>query len=146
MQEGAELQVFTVSAPLRSKTCLLSIGFVRFAKFFSSYLPVVVKPQVSVTPRRMIVGVADTVTFRCSASVGFPAATLRWERGDGRRLPDFSKFFSRSGIFKIWAASRPDEGEYLCTASNSGGESVMRVQLLVRGREPLVVGNFHNDP
>ncbi|XP_028393916.1 basement membrane-specific heparan sulfate proteoglycan core protein-like isoform X2 [Dendronephthya gigantea] len=99
----------------------------------SLHVGVVVKPQVSVTPRKRIVDVADTVKFRCSASAGFPAATLRWERGDGRRLPRFSKFFSRTGVFKILAASRRDEGEYMCTASNTGGESVMRVQLLVRG-------------
>lgn len=96
---------------------------------------VVVKPQVSVTPRKQIVDVADTVKFRCSASAGFPAATLLWQRGDGRQLPQFSKFFSRTGVFKILAASRRDEGEYMCTARNTGGESVMRVQLLVKGRE-----------
>ena len=94
-----------------------------------------VKPQVSVTPRKQIVDVADTVKFRCSASAGFPAATLLWQRGDGRQLPQFSKFFSRTGVFKILAASRRDEGEYMCTARNTGGESVMRVQLLVKGRE-----------
>ena len=94
-----------------------------------------VKPQVSVTPRKQIVDVADTVTFRCSASAGFPAATLRWRRGDGRQLPQFSTFSTRTGVFKILAASRRDEGEYMCTARNTGGESVMRVQLLVKGRD-----------
>ena len=104
--------------------------------YFCPFL-VVVKPQVSVTPRRQIVDVADTVKFRCSAFAGFPAATLQWERGDGRQLPQFSKFLSRTGVFKILAASRRDEGEYMCTARNTGGESVMRVQLLVRGKERL---------
>ncbi|CAB4004005.1 basement membrane-specific heparan sulfate proteoglycan core -like, partial [Paramuricea clavata] len=101
----------------------------------SLHVGVVVKPQVSVSPRKQIVDVADTVKFRCSASAGFPSATLLWQRGDGRQLPQFSTFFSRTGVFKILAASRRDEGEYMCTARNTGGESVMRVQLLVKGRE-----------
>lgn len=90
---------------------------------------------MSVTPHQQIVDVADTVKFRCSASAGFPAATLRWRRANGRKLPQFSKFLSRTGVFKILAASRRDEGEYMCTATNSGGKSVMRVQLLVKGKE-----------
>ena len=98
-----------------------------------------VSPEVSVTPKKQIVDVADTVTFRCSASAGFPAATLHWQRGDGRQLPQFSTFSTRTGVFKILAASRRDEGEYMCTARNTGGESVMRVQLLVKGRDYRVV-------
>lgn len=102
-----------------------------FANFTFS---VVVKPEVTVSPRKQTVDVANTVKFRCSASAGFPAATLHWERKDGRRLPRFSKFFRRTGVFKILAASRRDEGEYRCIARNTGGESTMDVLLLVKGR------------
>ena len=122
---------YTVPLHIPAMSCSTSIKLNKKCRVF---LLVVVKPRVSVTPRRQIVDVADTVEFRCSASAGFPAPTLRWLRGEGRQLPHLSKFFSRSGIFKILAASRRDEGEYMCTASNSGGESVMRVQLLVKGK------------
>ncbi|XP_046850940.1 basement membrane-specific heparan sulfate proteoglycan core protein-like [Xenia sp. Carnegie-2017] len=99
----------------------------------SLHVGVVVKPEVTVSPRKQTVDVANTVKFRCSASAGFPAATLHWERKDGRRLPRFSKFFTRTGVFKILAASRRDEGEYRCIARNTGGESTMDVLLLVKG-------------
>lgn len=108
--------------------------FFYFFFFSLSKITVVVKPQVSVSPQKQIVDIAQRVTFRCSASAGFPAATLRWERGDGRQLPRFSKFVERVGLFKILAASRRDEGEYMCIASNQGGDSIMKVKLLVKGR------------
>lgn len=98
-----------------------------------SPITVVVKPQVSASPQRQVVAIAEAVTFRCSAT-GFPAATLRWQREDGRQLPRFIKFLRTVGLFKISAASREDEGEYMCIASNSGGDSVMKVQLLVKGK------------
>ena len=98
---------------------------------------VMVRPQVAVSPKHQVVDIAQAVTFRCSASAGFPAPTLRWQRGGSTSLPLFSTFVR--GLFKILAASRDDEGEYMCIASNTGGSSVMKVQLLVKGQLPCYV-------
>lgn len=51
----------------------------------------------------------------------------------------FEQLVYNSEVLRIPAASRTDEGEYICTASNSAGTDSASTFLYVRGRQTIKI-------
>lgn len=78
---------------------------------------------------RIDVFVDDSAEFRCIAT-GTPQPRIEWTRPGGVRLP--SHAVVDNGYLRISRVRKDDQGEYICTASNSAGEDHVTGVLIVR--------------
>ncbi|CAM1303015.1 Uncharacterised protein r2_g1302 [Pycnogonum litorale] len=68
------------------------------------------------------VGQGLQVTLNCYVS-GFPIKSIAWSRADSKSyMPSTSKTL-RNGTLIISKVAKRDQGRYMCTASNGGGQS-----------------------
>ena len=92
----------------------------------------IIKPQISVRPRFQTVDFKRAAYFECSAT-GFPAPELSWYRKRSQESNNRYAFTSKGSLY-IPVAETEDEGEYICSAQNTGGVSTMTAVLYVRGK------------
>ncbi|GFO45203.1 basement membrane-specific heparan sulfate proteoglycan core protein, partial [Plakobranchus ocellatus] len=85
-------------------------------------------PSVNIQVSNDIVNAGATVEFRCDVS-GDPAPKVTWTRLQGELPPQHS---TEKGVLVIYNVQAQDTGVYICTASNSIGESRQSVNLLVQ--------------
>lgn len=86
--------------------------------------PVVVAATPSVT-----VVEGKTALLRCNVT-GIPVPTLTWSRKDGKMLNRRFRLQSE-GTLEIAVAETKDAGQYICMATNKGGNSTSSVALYV---------------
>uniref|UniRef100_A0ABM0MP99 Basement membrane-specific heparan sulfate proteoglycan core protein-like n=1 Tax=Saccoglossus kowalevskii TaxID=10224 RepID=A0ABM0MP99_SACKO len=86
------------------------------------------EPTVSIDPSYLRVNEGDKVEFRCTAT-GFPPPQLEWTGGQGGVLSLTHTFVN--GLFTIEEATRSDEAEYFCKATNDVGTATVRTVLYV---------------
>ena len=89
-------------------------------------------PRVRLVEERIYVEVDSDVEFQCIAT-GVPEPRIEWTGAGGARLP--SHAVVEDGFLRIPRVRRDDEGEYVCTASNSAGRSDVTGTLIVRERK-----------
>ncbi|KAK6175562.1 hypothetical protein SNE40_014001 [Patella caerulea] len=94
-------------------------------------------PVVRIEPRYVQVQYGDAVELLCTAS-GNPQPVVEWFRGNGDPLQ--SSVSVVNGLFKIASATKNDESEYYCKATNSAGMAQVRTIVYVTGQpvEPEV--------
>lgn len=88
------------------------------------------KPQLSIWPLVQTVDAGKRVRFHCT-STGFPRPEIFWSRSDGDE-DEGSYSMSGNGVLTIDRVRIKDEGEYICTGRNSGGEISRKAVLYVR--------------
>ena len=86
---------------------------------------------------RIDVDVDESIEFHCIAS-GTPQPRIEWTRPGGVRLPPHATV--ENGHLRIPRVRKDDEGEYICTATNSQGEDHVTGVLVVRE-----IGEFTSD-
>lgn len=102
-------------------------------------------PQVSIMPEVVNFVTGDTVNITCT-SVAYPPPSYVWER-HGRILPITEAVsYDPQGQLTILSATRSDEGEYTCVATNVAGVGTGKIRLNYIGLWPCVpyraCGNF----
>ncbi|CAG9864415.1 unnamed protein product [Phyllotreta striolata] len=89
------------------------------------------QPRFIVEPKKTYTVLkGDSVSLECAA-VGNPVPDVVWTKGDRRLI------HSSNGTLTIHSASRSDEGEYVCTHTNSLGSIARRLTLVYR-EEPTI--------
>ena len=86
-------------------------------------------PVCRLVVERIEVHVDESVEFQCIAS-GDPRPRIEWSRPRGRRLPPHAVV--DDGYLRIPRVRKEDEGDYICTATNSAGEDYVTGVLIVR--------------
>ena len=82
---------------------------------------------VAATPNVIVVS-GRTALLRCNAT-GIPAPTVTWSRNGERLLS--GRYLVQEGTLEISNSEVEDAGQYVCLASNKGGNSTSTVTLFV---------------
>lgn len=78
--------------------------------------------------------IANTnISLRCSVDFNYPTGSVSWSRGDGLTLPSDRFTTDSNGDLVVSLVSVEDEADYVCTVSNSYGESSIRTAIVVYG-------------
>ena len=85
----------------------------------------------SITPTLLVAG--STFSLTCNLLYNYPTSTVSWARVDGTPLSLGRFIVSIDGVLTLSPVQAEDEGEYLCTAINSYGESAVRSNVTVHG-------------
>lgn len=74
------------------------------------------------------------IAIPCEAS-GYPTPTITWYRGQGKMSKDFQPVPLKNSTLSVNFATSPDEGYYMCQASNDIGTGLKKViHVNVNGR------------
>lgn len=69
--------------------------------------------------------------------VGTPVPTITWERADGEDFTENTEVFKDSGVLQLNAVTGPEQGIYICSATNEAGSVSISVTLRIAGRSFL---------
>lgn len=100
-------------------------------------------PHLSIWPLVQTVDVGRPVQFRCT-SAGFPRPEIFWSREDGDD-EEGTYSMSANGFLTISNVRVVDEGGYICTARNRGGEVSRKAVLYVRCKDNSIFFFFPNE-
>ena len=89
-------------------------------------------PRCRLAEEQIYVDVDSSVEIQCIAS-GTPRPRVEWTGPRGARLSPHVVI--DDGLLRIPRVREDDEGEYVCTASNSAGQCDATARLVVRARE-----------
>ena len=87
-------------------------------------------------PEQQVVRPGDSPSIRCEVTQGDQPITITWSRQDGARLP--TTVTAAGEVLQFLSIAVSEAGQYVCTASNSAGQSqaVAEVVVLAGDREP----------
>ncbi|KAG8187812.1 hypothetical protein JTE90_001187 [Oedothorax gibbosus] len=98
-------------------------------------LNVVVPPKWSLLPKDKETVVGDDLSIECVAK-GYPTPVVTWKIYDKENIKKYSidqrspRIETTNGILKISSATKEDEGNYVCEASNDIGEGITHTVLV----------------
>ncbi|XP_072305364.1 basement membrane-specific heparan sulfate proteoglycan core protein isoform X2 [Eucyclogobius newberryi] len=96
-----------------------------------------VQPVASVSPSVLNVQRGQRAEFRCTGT-GSPAPAVEWIVVPGSRISPQAQV--QGGLLSFSAVDVSDEGEYICKALNTHGESTARASLFVQKSSPGGLG------
>ena len=92
------------------------------------------RPLIAYTQPFVKVIEGDTAELECVVLLGKPAPKLTWLR-KGKLLKESSSvYFTEPGRIVISGVQKSDEGDYICMASNIGGNETYAINVDVLGK------------
>lgn len=108
------------------------------------FVIIIVPPQWSFEPSDTAIMLGSPIAIPCEAS-GYPTPTVTWYRGQGKMSKDFQAVPLKNSTLSVNFATAPDEGYYMCQASNDIGTGLKKViHVNVNGRF-CIVNLFFNE-
>ncbi|XP_064642804.1 basement membrane-specific heparan sulfate proteoglycan core protein-like isoform X7 [Lineus longissimus] len=93
-------------------------------------------PQVEIFPKtQQTMTAGSSALFQCRVTAGYPKPTLSWRRAEGQRLTANTQILE-NGVIRFDRINGPEQGSYICTATNTAGTTTatatLRVQAIPR--------------